>query len=411
MLSLSTTPGARAEAFEGADERRGAGGALRLLRDAERAADAELPTLATPSDVREAVRYLLRKPAGVSVVEAVSDAKRRVFEPRKVAAYEAWGLVERRGARVLLSPAGREFARKLAPESEAYRDLLGAEPVYRAALEWMDRQPAEVVTHADLAAHFSAHLAGPPAPPDAKTLEGAVVCFFHLCQAAELGTVTIGKRGQPARLRVEREELAAWVAGGRRARPAAARAHLKPHGAADEAAREEARASASDLPAAAGRVERGPGPKAAGGPALRLYVSCGEPASNLLAGIRNTLELVDIECRVCGRGGEPASPAVPVTDDAAELMRRCDAGLLVVTKEDCEEGAGLRRSVLVEAGAAYVLYTGRVVILFEDGLELPHALGDLPRFAFRGDSLTPEVALQLLRALKGLRPAAARAED
>jgi hypothetical protein len=365
MHSLSTSTEGRAGVY---------GGALRLLKDEDEGG--HLPTLATPSDVREAVRYLMRKPAGVSLAEALGDAKRRVFEPRKVAAYEAWGLVERRGSRVVLSAAGREFARRLAPEAEAYRDLLASEPVYRAALEWMHRQQAELFTHSDL----TAFLRGQPAllpeqDGDGRSLEGGVVCFFHLCQAAELGTVTIGKRGQPARLRVEREELAAWVA--RRTGPRA------------EAGAPEPRRSR--------RAE------ARGGPALRLYVSCGTPAPSLLGELRRTLELVDIESHVRERGAE-AGRAVPFADAAAELMRGCDAGLLVIAREDYEAEGGLGRDVLVEAGAAYVLYAGRVVILHEEGTELPDALGELPRFAFRRDGLSWEVGLELLRAIKGLVP-------
>ncbi len=41
-----------------------------------------------------------------------------------------------------------------------------------------------------------------------EELSGSVVSFFHLCQAAELGSMTIGKRGQPARLHIWRNALA-----------------------------------------------------------------------------------------------------------------------------------------------------------------------------------------------------------
>ena len=376
MLSLSTSTDGRAAAYDGDDESPRPSGALRLLRDAAEVERAALPTLATPGDVREAVQYLKKKPAGVSVVEALNDSKRRVFEPRKVAAYESWGLVERRGSRLHLSDSGWEFARRLAPEAEAYRDLLGADPVYRAALEWMHRQQADLVTHADLAGYLSGPH-GPLADASAgKTLEGGIVCFFHLCQAAELGTVTIGKRGQPARLRVEREELAAWAARGRSTR-GAGRARLKSLSAA-----EGAREGTDDSDA----------------PALRLYVSCGSPAAPVVGELRRTLELVEIESRVCERA-HPGGRAAPLAAEAAALMRGCDAGLLVVTREECE-----RERLLVEAGAACALYAGRVLILCEEGVELPSALGDLPRFTFRRGGLDWEVGLELLRAVKGLIP-------
>src|SRR5215213_1682244 len=71
--------------------------ALRLLTPPHGGPRVEaLPTLATPGDLREAVQYLKRRPAGVTLTAALGDAKRRVFEPRKVEAYEAWGFVARR---------------------------------------------------------------------------------------------------------------------------------------------------------------------------------------------------------------------------------------------------------------------------------------------------------------------------
>src|SRR5829696_8476895 len=129
--------------------------ALRLLTPpAGEPQVAALPLLATPGDLREAVQYLKRKPTGVSVIEALADAKRRVFEPRKVAAYEAWGVVARRGERLLLTRRGREFARTLEPETRAYRALLDSNPLYRAALAWIHRQGLDLVTHADVASYL-----------------------------------------------------------------------------------------------------------------------------------------------------------------------------------------------------------------------------------------------------------------
>src|SRR5215218_8649393 len=159
--------------------------ALRLLRPPkEEPQDAALPVLATPGDLREAVQYLKRKPTGVSVVEALADAKRRVFEPRKVAAYEAWGVVARRGERLMLTGRGREFARTLEPQTRAYRALLDFNPLYRAALAWIHRQGLDLVTYADVAAYLGEEFGALLPADDPKGAEEGVICFFHLCQAA-----------------------------------------------------------------------------------------------------------------------------------------------------------------------------------------------------------------------------------
>ncbi|MGH9902566.1 MAG: hypothetical protein ACRD68_12230, partial [Pyrinomonadaceae bacterium] len=188
--------------------------ALRLLSQPRGGVRAKaLPILATAGDVREVVQFLKKRPTGITVVEAMDTVKKRAFEPRKVTAYEFWGIVSREGDRLKLSPLGWEFARRQEPEARIYRSVLDSTEAYRSVLEWIHRQNLELVTHSDVAAYWQENHAEALDRNNEKTIEGNVVCFFHLCQAAELGTVTIGKRGQPARLRVERDELLSYIEG------------------------------------------------------------------------------------------------------------------------------------------------------------------------------------------------------
>jgi hypothetical protein len=266
--------------------------ALRLLtppKDEQRVA--ALPVLATPGDLREAVQYLKRKPTGVSVVEALADAKRRVFEPRKVAAYEAWGLVARRGERLLLTRRGREFVRTLEPETRAYRALLYSNPLYRAALAWIYRQGLDLVTYSDVAAYLKEEF-GPLLSADgAKAAEEGVVCFFHLCQAAELGTLTIGKRGQPARMRVERDCLGEFVEG-------------------QDAPREATRGRAEEGAPAFEEEEFGTTPSE-----TCLFISLGGQPANLVAQIRTVFELAGIKSHASERAPQEG-PAALVAEEA-----------------------------------------------------------------------------------------------
>ena len=394
--------------------------ALRLLtHTADEDKRVTLPTLATAGDVREVVQYLKKKPTGVSVVEALDDVKRRVFEPRKVAAYEFWGIVARHGDRLLLTPLGWDFARKLEPGTEAYRVVLDGTPLYRLALEWIYRQNLDLVTHGDVASYWYEHHGALLDPANDKTMEGHVVCFFHLCQAAELGTVTIGKRGQPARLRVERDELAVYVgrdserrvavAAAATTTAAAARPCFPPQfSGAGEAGRREARASdvaATEAPAGAEMRAAPWGSTNEPSARLRLFISCGSQNPKVVSQIQTTLELADIESHVVERAGADAS-AMPVTDSAFEALRRCDAGLILLTKDDCLADTDghftLRQSVLIEIGAAFVLYDRRVVLLLDDDeLTLPDNLSALPHFTFGQDDLTWDAGIKLLRAIKG----------
>lgn len=383
------------DASEGGERERQQRTALRLLQQAadDYGARFALPTLATAGDVREVVRYLKKKPVGVSVMEAVEDVRRRVFEPRKVAAYEMWGLIKRQHGRLLLTPLGREFARRLEPESEAYRALLRRTEAYHAALRWMRQQHADIITHTEVVA-FWQQLFGSPAGPHAQANEGHVVCFFHLCQAAGVGAVTVGKRGQPARLRIDREELADYLE--------------------DEGRRLSAGVPAGEVEADA-RPER-PRPfgdedvrPTAAGEALRIFISAG--AGSQLAGqVETTLALAGNECEVFARGD--AETLIP-TETEARAMRGCDAAVIVVSSEDCRRNESgefdIKQELLVQIVAAVILYDGRVALLWESGLSVPPSLAGLRRFAFENDVLTWEVGIGLLKVAKEFQKGTRRA--
>src|SRR6266700_2127251 len=173
---------------------------------------ATLPILATASDVREIVQLLKKRPEGITIVEASDAVRKRLFDPRKVAAYEIWGIISKSGDRMKLSELGHEFAKKLEPEAQMYRVMLDNTPPYRAVLEWIYQQDIDLVTFADIVEYWEEHF------PEAlqqgeKTPEGQVVSFLHLCHAGEIGVATVGRKHQPSRLRVDHDELAAYIKG------------------------------------------------------------------------------------------------------------------------------------------------------------------------------------------------------
>lgn len=358
--------------------------ALRLLEPSAPQRAPGLPTLATAGDVREAVRYLCKKSSGVSLAEAAEDLCRRVFEPRKVAAYEAWGLVERRGERIRLTASGRELAARLAPGAEGYRALLARTELYHAALEWVARECGELVTHQEVAAFWRQLCGGlGAAGGEDEEEEARAVCFFQVCQAAALGTLTVGKRGQPSRLRVERDELADYLARARRLE------------ASGSSAGEGAEHAARPGRAAARANASGAGEQAGG--RLRVFVSAGAGAQ-LAEQVQTVLGVADNECHLLARG---ASDSLLVSAETARAMRRCEAAVIIVTREDCaEDGGGPRRGLAAEISAADVIYGRRVALLWEKGLDVPDALAELLRFEFESDGLTWDIGIGLLKAVK-----------
>jgi hypothetical protein len=357
-----------------------------------------LPVMATIGDVRELVRLLKKKRVGISIVEAMNSEQKRIFDPRKIAAYEFWGIVDRDGERLKLTTLGLEIARQLEPEAQLYRTVLDNIAAYRSVLEWVFHQGLSLVTHLDVAAYWQEQYTEAGANRDEKTIEASVVCFFHLCQAAELGTATIGKRGQPARLHVERTELANYI----RSSPRSAAVEMfstEPLPANDEPA-----ASARESSTATGREPT----RAAND--QRLLISHGKK-KEIVEQIQVALSLADIESAVAERTGacalEGGGGGGPVAEHILYAMRQCDAAIIIVAAEDCvQEQTGspsLKEDVLVEIGAAFVFYDRRVVLLWDASVPVPSNLQNLSRCRFEGGELTWETGIELLRAIKELK--------
>jgi hypothetical protein len=336
---------------------------------------ASLPVLATANDVRELVQYLKKRPHGIDVSEIAQPIRKRVFFPPKIAAYEYWGLITRTGERLTLTQFGREFAQRLDPEAAAYRALLDATSAYREALARLYAQGSSVVTHEEVIACWRAQFPRETADAELPALRARVVCFFHLCQAAELGTMTLGKRGQPTRLRLLRAELKRYLETG----------HTATH---DNATTPRAEI---DAPAAT--------------TALRAYVS--HPAgAAVVEQLLETLKLADAEYCLGARGAtEREQTGAPVI----AAMRTCDLGIVVLGPEDFDEvaptvGSTLAERVLNEIGTAFVCFDGRLLLLHEEALPLPAALQAF-QCTFRDAELTWAGGMKLLRALKSFRGA------
>ena len=175
---------------------------------------ARLPISTSAADVRDFVQYLRRKSAGVVAAEELDRARRRLFDERRLQTYRSLGITEENDGLLTLTALGRELARRLEPEIEGFRELLHRSPPYLAAVEWMHERNLEVVTSTDLLAFWSTSY-DLDERHDPEAMRGAVTSFFSLCEAAELGTLTLGKRGHTTRLRVDHEELSSFVESGR----------------------------------------------------------------------------------------------------------------------------------------------------------------------------------------------------
>lgn len=336
---------------------------------------ATLPILATANDVRELVQFLKKRPAGVSISDVSQPIKKRIFYHKKVAAYEFWGIVSKKGEHLKLSPLGWKFAESLEPEAQIYRKLLTETVPYRSFLEELYRQQADVVTHEDVAHFWLEHHPGSVILQDGVAASGPVVCFFHLCQAAELGTMTIGKRGQPARLRILRDELRGYIE-----QPPSSDMQLEPHNVT--AIYEQTILNSF-------RQAR----------RLRVYVSVSKEDTEFANQISEILFLNDIDSEIVFRNG--ADGCAIVSDEALAALRRCQAAIIVVPRD---RGLGVSSNLelaLNEISAAFVLYQRRVMLLCEEKTVIPANLKDLEFCTYDGDTPTWNTCIDLLKVVKG----------
>lgn len=118
--------------------------------------------------------------------------------------------------------------------------------------------------------------------------------------------------------------------------------------------------------------------------------------------VKDVLDLYDIEYEVAV---EEESPAIPVPQKVLSAMRRCEAGIMIVSSdEDVAAAAGtINNNVLIEIGAAFVLYDQRVVLLWEKQLKVPSNLQGLYRCEFEGNQLSFTGGTKLAKAVKGFR--------
>lgn len=342
-------------------------------------AGVSLPILATANDLREVVKFFKHKPHGVSVIEMTSAEPRRVFDARKIAAYEFWGIISRTDERFQLTSLGEALAKNTEAECEIHRRILRVVPAYRRAVEWIFRQDLKIATYLDVAAFWQ--LSGEDLsfrPEMDENIEAVIVSFFSLCHAAELGTATVGKRGQPARLSVRLDQMKAFLDA-----PEKSGETLSPPVFTRESVFRFERAGASE------NIES-------------VYISAGlrEKTSENL---RAALELADFQSVAFGAANFE-NGFLPVERRAA--MKHCQAAIFLLDEKDCREendSIMLRCDRVTEISVAQALFGDRVILLWNSAAAMPPVFRQLGFNALHGDVADWESNVRLVKCLKSLK--------
>jgi hypothetical protein len=351
-----------------------------------------LPILTTAEDIDTIISYLRTKPTGATLAEARAVVK-EAMDPRKVAAFVFWGLITKDEGRLKLAPLGWAYARKTKSAQQVLREILDSVVPYRSALEWAYHQKLSSVTNSDVAAHWHEHHSASLGSENENTIKDQAVCFFRIAEAAGLGKMTIGRRGAPTRLEIDAKSLAAYIEAGPSAPPLAE--SLNEDSADEDSTGTED--ESSDAPAAPDEAKAKPS-----GGGLRVFITHGRNLE-LVEQVEAMLELAEIESEIAIK---EESTAIPVPEKVFGAMRRCTAGVIIVSREQVQgndTAVQINANVLIEIGAAFVLYDRRVILLWEKGMPVPSNLQGLYRCEFEGKELGWGSGMKLMKALKAFR--------
>lgn len=350
-----------------------------LIDDEPEFSISSLPILATANDAREVVRFLKKRPNGVTVVEAMNAEPRRIFDARKVAAYEFWGIIHRQNDRLTLTALGHELAEALGPETRMHLNILHRVPAYELALKCIYDEGLDIATHLDVLRHWSEfeNIVGVEFG-NAQDLEASVVCFFSLCHAAELGTSTVGKRGQPARLRVDMEQVAAFLS--------------ETPGEAPQTTVRAMRESVQPFRQIT----------TVGGAIQRVLVSTsGE--STAVDHLNSLLGLAGFESRTVN-SADFDNGLIP-TSDLTE-MQQCQAAIFVISPRDCvkqKDGTNsLRHEWITKISVAAALFDWRILLFWNGELPPPDELLSSGLKILSSQDLDWQASVDLVSHLKDL---------
>jgi hypothetical protein len=319
---------------------------------------------ATANDLRDVVRILKKQPDGLSLTEATDAFKKRILNPQKIAIYEYWGMILRSGTHLGLSPLGWELAQRLEHEVPVFRTVLDRIPPYRSVIEWIHDHSLKHIIHPDVISYWEKHHPETVRASHKDSIKANAVSFFHLCHAAEVGTVILGKRGHPARLLIDGEEL---------------EQHLRV-------------APSPMITTSGAALPRSKKPY--------VFISCVNN-SPVVEQVQAALALAEFESEVVERG---EIDTTLLTGQMRLAARRSVAGIIVLTSDDwgSDKACSCRHNetVAMVIGAACAFCDDRVVLLREKGFTTPGYLAALKQCEFQGSSLSWESGVQLMQAIK-----------
>jgi hypothetical protein len=279
---------------------------------------------------------------------------------------------------------------KGARKSYILREVIEKIGPYAAIVERAVHKGEFTITATEVAAHWHQHFRHEVSDND-KILNDQAVCFFQVAQGADLGFLTIGRKGQPTRFDFAEVAAREFVEGG--GRPSSEEIG-NPRG-------EFKGDLGSELPS---RVEI-TAPEKSKSKGNRVFITHGKN-QKILEQVKEIVAYGKFQPIVAQ---ERETAATPVPEKVMDDMRSCQAAVIHVSSEgvlkdkDGKEHPQLNGNVLIEIGAAMALYGKQFILLVEEGVKLPSNLQGLYECRYLGNELSGEATMKLLKAFNAFQ--------
>ena len=235
-----------------------------------------------------------------------------------------------------------------------------------------------------------------------QSIKDRVVCFFRVCEEGNLGTLTIGRRGQTTRLALSTDVLELFIGAGiPKAEEEAeesidAESEIEESTEANTATEEHSSVPAAHVPH--------PVDSSNDDTKVRVFISHGKNME-LVEQVETMLGVAEIPYELAV---SEETSAIPVPEKVFNSMRKCNAAVIIVSVDEEpgeDETPSINQNVLIEIGAAFVSYNKKVILLWDKRIPVPSNLQGLYRSEFEGDELSWKSGMKLMKALKDFQNA------
>lgn len=348
-----------------------------------------LPIRTTLADVLAITKYLATKPTGASLPEAKRVLDSKFLDGRKLSAMKIWGMVSDDQGKLKLTARGR-LAAKNGEEGlkSACAQVIQEIEAYKGIIEKAAHAGESTMSSTEVGSYWHEHFRESVSDND-KIINDQAVCFFQIVEGSKLGQSVVGRKGSPTRIEFNLQGFDFTETDAGEVGPPNTDSH-PPKEEAETPMVESTRVRIQNF----------------GNEATRVFISHGKNRS-IIAPLK---EIVTFGKFTPVVSMEQETTSIPVPEKVFRDMRSCFGGIIHVSAEEefinskGEKVKKLNDNVLIEIGAARALYEENVILLVEDGVELPSNLQGLYECRYKGANLDGEATIKLLKAFNSFKP-------